>query len=900
MMKWGNKSNQTAIDDAVTYSALHRESEGGGKSHRLRVCPHFLEDAWDTLFRVYSDTEYLTWAASQRRPVERLHCLLFVLGSWLVFDLFDLKAILSRDDGSASEKDGTERVSVELLLVALHVLCLFFLIRENEKWKHRCSFAIRLVAVVAGWSFLSKVNRSESGAMLDAVSRYMEGALLRVVVCQVRLPFQVFLSAVEIVGACWVAGDWKPSVYLAAPFVAAIFLECSLVGDYDTFMSSNSTERVYPKGATAEPVPTPTQGAGCVQEAGGSGSGVRTSAFTTPPSSAVPGDQRSQSTEPTYTMDLAELFKQKSASNTSQPSLIEYKPVVAVRTRTIKVFNKDATEAQIQRYAEAFASSMASTRKENGKLTVVKGIGVRGCILLMAGVMDKDVKGVQSGLTDREMFDEAAQELISCLPADLRGLDMDVTVDGVTGRFVEGQLGPVSIVDHGADLPEVVLVSEPCAVMNMETNLDICLSESNADWKSVEAVLVLGDEVLQKKELDSNSVSFRVHGSEERKSGYIRTVGVTKSNDSEKGTTIVSSIAPFLQMPKAEAQELNGLFDNTVLEAVKNIRGSTYEQQRKAVWKEHFKPFALDMQYIMGLDMSELHLLGDEMKSECHGVFANVVGFLKECNADQTCKYLERVLNDAMVGPVRGEEKSGVRSAPSEVQHNVAGPSDASKPRYNYGEGARSDIESSLEADVNVWRGFRDPALEAQYKLHISQNLVLADFVGIIMGLCLLPIMWQSIKDGEHLYLCPLMTHFVVCTSWFLLSERTYVHSRQPVVVLLWIVRMAVFVGQVACKGWHTLVVSSVWNMAALSGWFVLVKPRVMKMALSDFVLLSVLDLACWLGIVVISFICEDVAAGVKSFGLALFCVSMSCMMGYFSEKDHRNKFAKKKPSSSK
>ena len=63
-------------------------------------------------------------------------------------------------------------------------------------------------------------------------------------------------------------------------------------------------------------------------------------------------------------------------------------------------------------------------------------------------------------------------------------------------------------------------------------------------------------------------------------------------------------------------------------------------------------------------------------------------------------------------------------------------------------------------------------------------------------------------------------------------------------------------------------------------------------MALNDFVLLSLLDLACWIGIVIISFICEEISAGVKSFGLAVFCVAASCALGYLAEKVDRVRFA--------
>lgn len=146
---------------------------------------------------------------------------------------------------------------------------------------------------------------------------------------------------------------------------------------------------------------------------------------------------------------------------------------------------------EIQQYAVNYAANIARRKNVAGKLTVVKGVGVRGCILLMAGVLQSPDEIPQ------DFHDEAA-ELVGCLSEDLQNETMDVTIGDWTGRVVDGVVQSVEKVKDPVEVPEVVLVNEPCCVQGVCSTLDIYFSEGSGNWDSLNVVTVVEDVVKQK------------------------------------------------------------------------------------------------------------------------------------------------------------------------------------------------------------------------------------------------------------------------------------------------------------------------------------------------------------------------------------------------------------------
>lgn len=146
---------------------------------------------------------------------------------------------------------------------------------------------------------------------------------------------------------------------------------------------------------------------------------------------------------------------------------------------------------EIQQYAVNYAANIAHRKSVAGKLTVVKGVGVRGCILLMAGVL-------QSPDDHPQDFHDEAAELIDCLSDELKNETMDVTIGEWTGRFVDGVVESVENRKGHVEVPEVVLVSEPCCVQGVRSKMDIYFSEGSGNWDSLNVVTVVENVIKQK------------------------------------------------------------------------------------------------------------------------------------------------------------------------------------------------------------------------------------------------------------------------------------------------------------------------------------------------------------------------------------------------------------------
>lgn len=155
------------------------------------------------------------------------------------------------------------------------------------------------------------------------------------------------------------------------------------------------------------------------------------------------------------------------------------------------MYNKNATDRKIQQYAEQYAANLSRKKMEVGKLTLVKGIGIRGCILFVAGMLD-------TSETEFKTFHDEAMELIDCLSYDLRLEDMDITIRGMTGRIVSGKVQSVKPVDSAVDVPEVALVLEPCAIQGQISSVEVHFTNTTEDWTSLSAVTVMDDAVSQK------------------------------------------------------------------------------------------------------------------------------------------------------------------------------------------------------------------------------------------------------------------------------------------------------------------------------------------------------------------------------------------------------------------
>lgn len=331
----------------------------------------------------------------------------------------------------------------------------------------------------------------------------------------------------------------------------------------------------------------------------------------------------------------------------------------------------------------------------------------------------------------------------------------------------------------------------------------------------------------------------------EHRTGQIHAIGVIDKDDGEKSKTFVSTMAPFLMLPKGEAQELNGLFTQTVLKS-----GPNSDTHRKMVWQEHFKPFCLDMHFLLGMSLPELQELmakESELRSEYLGILCNVIKFLHGCDATQTVEYLLRIL--AHVGVVLNVDGKAVtddlgllgdqvESIQAPFEPAPAGPSfdgiptgsDAGKGKFKGTTPNSTERNVPTTAEFDLWNGFKDPTLEIQYRADLKRSTVMVDFMGTMVGLCLVPLLWQLARQGHALYLCPVITQFIVCNMWLAYCQKTYVHNRQSVMYLHCLVRLVAFLGQARRQGWPLLGQSNSWICRiAMMTWVAIVKPKVMK-----------------------------------------------------------------------
>lgn len=336
----------------------------------------------------------------------------------------------------------------------------------------------------------------------------------------------------------------------------------------------------------------------------------------------------------------------------------------------------------------------------------------------------------------------------------------------------------------------------------------------------------------------------------DQRTGQIHAIGVINQDEEEKSKTFVSAMAPFLMLPKGEAQELNGLFTQTVLKC-----GPNSDTHRKMVWQEHFKPFCLDMHFLLGVslvDLQELMGRDSDIRSEYLSILCNVIKFLHSCDATQTVEYLLKLLAHAgVVLLVDGKPLtdnlgllgSQVETIQVPFEPAPAGPSfDGIPTASDSGKGKTKGSASNLPerntpitAEFDLWNGFKDPMLEIQYRADLKRNTVMVDFMGTMVGLCLVPLLWQLARQGHALYLCPVITQFIVCNMWLAYCQKTYVHNRQSVMYLHCLVRLVAFLGQARRQGWPLLGQSNSWICRiAMMTWVAVVKPKVMKVSCSE------------------------------------------------------------------
>lgn len=335
-------------------------------------------------------------------------------------------------------------------------------------------------------------------------------------------------------------------------------------------------------------------------------------------------------------------------------------------------------------------------------------------------------------------------------------------------------------------------------------------------------------------------------------SGYLRTVGT-----GELLGTFVSGLAPYLMLPELAANEVNKIFEGTVGEIARKKKATEaagtedcHVAMEKKAWAQYFRPFALDMLYLLAPDKEELYELMDprspieqDRRDDFLRVFLHVAMFLESAEAKETETFLLSRFEEANVVLHNANEDL----KPMCVQRCVP-----THPEYVPPKSA-SALASACEtivppktprSEVSIW-GFDNPLTEGHYRYHFNRHQVLMDLAGMAMGLCLLPVISVLGEKGKCLYLCPLVMHLRLSLFCWVVSRPTYISNREQIVMLSWFVRTVAWLGQSLSQKTLSGPLMS-WTTVSFLVWTIIVKPQVLKVGFHvEFAAGSLLSKVC-------------------------------------------------------
>ncbi|CAD7700071.1 unnamed protein product, partial [Ostreobium quekettii] len=271
-----------------------------------------------------------------------------------------------------------------------------------------------------------------------------------------------------------------------------------------------------------------------------------------------------------------------------------------------------------------------------------------------------DISEMLRRILEREV---GSKHLLECLPEELHHEPMDVIVEDMKATYMDGKLMHFGAQNHtGKDLEvqEVLLLRPPCVREGKEPEkVEVLLSEPKGNWESLKLAMVYKDGVgkqVDVSQINKSRLKFASEGGVG--TGYLHTIGM----ESALGT-FASGFAPFLILPETAAAEVNSLFKRTVEclwnktladKSADDFEGSTpeliFEAVESAAWIQFFKPFALDMHFLLAPDASELlNIMQTEgSKRDTYlEVLLHVASFLEVCSALETEQYLLSRLKDA-------------------------------------------------------------------------------------------------------------------------------------------------------------------------------------------------------------------------------------------------------------
>eukprot|EP00803_Ostreobium_quekettii_P007631 evm.model.scf_75.13 EVM.evm.TU.scf_75.13 scf_75:87091-91768(+) len=498
-------------------------------------------------------------------------------------------------------------------------------------------------------------------------------------------------------------------------------------------------------------------------------------------------------------------------------TFLNYTPMVTVQTKMIKVRNEgEVTDEQMVRMARTFSNNHAS-RLRRGRCTVVKAVAMRGCLLFVAEVLEP-LDG-QCAEVCCHANKQDSKDLLKCLPKELHHEPMDVVMGDMRATYADGKLVTFDAQNRtGQDLevPEVLLLKPPCVREGTESDkgLEVFMSEVKGDWDSLKLVMVYKDSV--KKQVDvprGNKTRLEFASEEGVGAGYLHTIGV----EGDLGT-FIGGLAPFLILPETAAAELNLAFHNTVkclwdrTSAFKSVGHSQFsapdcipEEVESKAWSQFFKPFALDMHFLLTPDAEELFEIMQKEGPERDNyleVFLHVASFLEGSSAVGTEQYLLKRFKDA-----------GVELTNQGTQVSTGNIFPKVPESYSF----------------TLIRGFIDPNVESKYRYQFSRRLVLMDLAGMVMGLCLLPVVSIIGEAGKCSYMCPLVMHLRLSLICWVVSQSTYITNREPIVTLSWLVRTVAWLGWVIKAKDVVGAPLHPWTTFVFLVWTVLVKTVVLK-----------------------------------------------------------------------
>ncbi|CAD7702410.1 unnamed protein product [Ostreobium quekettii] len=521
------------------------------------------------------------------------------------------------------------------------------------------------------------------------------------------------------------------------------------------------------------------------------------------------------------TFNVQPLLAERQQSSPGEPSdFIHYRPLVHSQTKVIKLKNEgDVSDEKLQELARKFSERLAATYR-SGRCVAAKAVVARGCLLFIAEVMEP-----QEGCSDGKADSNDSKRLLECLPEELQKNPMEVIMGDFKATYENAALKNFDYHNRSGvtlEVPEVMLLRPACMweAEGSVGELTVFLSEAKGVWESLKLVMVYNNCI--REELDcrvgsiQDNLRLRFTKEEGADVGYLHTIGVEP-----KHGTFVGGLAPFLSLPDPAATELNEAFQRTIQalwcshnsksmgsKSMGSSDGLPQDPSALSVeseaWANHFKPFALDMHFLLEPDADELwELMQYEgpQRTDYMRVFLHVAHFLEQCNARETEEYLLAKFEQANIVLTN--------------QHTEVSPGSLfpDKPHYPLQPG--------------LW--FTDPNIESQYRYHFSQRAVLMDLAGMVMGLCLLPMVSLLGETGRCLYMCPLVMHLRLSLVCWVASQSTYISNREPIIIMSWAVRTVAWLGWATRRKEMAEAAMHPWTTLFFLLWTVLVKTIVLK-----------------------------------------------------------------------